>query len=499
MFSTTFLGHQGWAFAAGETRVLVDPLLSTHFGHGGGVGVVYPPRRFDFTRFPAIDAVLITHEHEDHFDVPSLTRLDRRIPILLSAMSSAAARTLLDEMGFQVRLVRGGDSVTVGELTIDLFPPDHLRAPEGDEWDVLQFVVRDRNGDGSFTSGVDCPMPMATVAKIKALIGRRGLWSYANNVTHWPFQHGGAVIETPPPTALTLADDIARQEAAVRERWSSPAGVLICGGGWSFIDDRQWLNHNVFPCDSHQAAEALATRLSGGPVLAPRPGQTIHMAGGEIAEVAPSAPFLSAADLGAWPSRSYAGDVALMGDYAPACGRHDLAPGDLAGLIEDLADLGRHLYGGPLFRALCSLDAAALGPRRPAFALVLLTGPDRAAYVLEYDPSACAFALADTVDPIEDYVAGMECWGSDLLAAVRGDLAPTAIVFGRNRSWSHQPRALSINGADLFWSFFHPLRRPARFLDLYRRLLAEPAADPTCVAAASPTELRVQRRAAAAS
>ena len=194
MFSTTFLGHQGWSFRAGQTQLLVDPLLTSRFGHGGGVGAVYPPRDFDFDHFPPIDAVLITHEHEDHFDVPSLARLDRHIPILLSANSSAAARGLLSEMGFAVRFVRGGETVTVGDLTIDLFAADHVRVAQSDEWDVLQFVVHDRNGDGSFVSGVDCAMSLKTVLEIKRIVGRRGLWCFTNNITHWTFLEGGSVF-----------------------------------------------------------------------------------------------------------------------------------------------------------------------------------------------------------------------------------------------------------------------------------------------------------------
>src|SRR5262249_48600652 len=104
MFSTTFLGHQGWLFSTATTRLLVDPLLTAHIGHGGVVGRVYPPRIFDLDAFPAIDAVLLTHEHEDHFDIPSLNRLDRGIPIVLSQRSSGAARAILDEMGFRVLL-----------------------------------------------------------------------------------------------------------------------------------------------------------------------------------------------------------------------------------------------------------------------------------------------------------------------------------------------------------------------------------------------------------
>src|SRR5260221_284796 len=70
MFDVTFLGHQGWHFAAGGANVLLDPLLCDRFGHDphGHEFDVFPPRRIDFGRCPPIDAVLFSHEHEDHID-----------------------------------------------------------------------------------------------------------------------------------------------------------------------------------------------------------------------------------------------------------------------------------------------------------------------------------------------------------------------------------------------------------------------------------------------
>ena len=157
MFSATFVGHQGWLFSADLTQLLVDPLLTESFGHGGVVGKVFPPRKIDFAAFPALTAVLLTHEHEDHFDIPSLNRLNRGIPILLSHRSSTAARRILAQMGFEVILVKAGQTLQLGALEIFLFSPDHVAFPASDEWDVLQYLVRDRARAGSFFSYVDAP------------------------------------------------------------------------------------------------------------------------------------------------------------------------------------------------------------------------------------------------------------------------------------------------------------------------------------------------------
>src|SRR5207247_2903160 len=93
MLSTTFLGHQGWLFQSKSSCFLVDPLLCEEFGQAHALEYrVYPPRVFSFENFPKVDGVVLSHEHDDHFAIPSLARLARTIPIFLSAPSSPAAQ-----------------------------------------------------------------------------------------------------------------------------------------------------------------------------------------------------------------------------------------------------------------------------------------------------------------------------------------------------------------------------------------------------------------------
>jgi hypothetical protein len=55
-----------------------------------------------------------------------------------------------------------------------------------------------------------------------------------------------------------------------------------------------------------------------------------------------------------------------------------------------------------------------------------------------------------------------------LLALFRGEVSPAAVVVGRSRSWRTRTDASTFN----LFEYFHPLRRPERFLALYRGLLA---------------------------
>jgi hypothetical protein len=469
VFGATFLGHQGWLLETERTRLLIDPLLTDRFGHGGTVGEVYPPRIIALDAMPRIDAVLLTHEHEDHFDIPSLGRLDRSTPILLSARSSVAARTIVREMGFELALVSPGDERRIGDLVLHLFGAEHVSGANSDEWDVVQFLVADAGGHGSFFSTVDTACTNATLTRLARIAPKPGLVCHTNNSTNWAFRRAGLVIEREPPLdTVGLAAEVIREQARLRFAWGEPAGTLFCGSGFAFAGERSWLNRNVFFADSRRIAAALAALVPDRFVAAPDPGQRVVMRGGEIAGV-DRARFLTTGPESEWPSRAFANDVALMDDYAPACGRTELTDAELDELVVELRELARYLYARVEFRALYSLSATP--ERRPTLALALLADATRATTVLAWDLQACELVPVDSEDPVVEYVAGIELWGTDLLELFRGSFAPSAVVLGRVRSWSSIPNELP---SELFglWEFFHPLNRPAAYLRLYRALYA---------------------------
>jgi L-ascorbate metabolism protein UlaG (beta-lactamase superfamily) len=69
------------------------------------------------------DVVLVSHAHEDHFDLVALARLHRRAAILVATRAMARA---VRALGFaDVRLVTGGDRIEARGLTIDVVQGRH--------------------------------------------------------------------------------------------------------------------------------------------------------------------------------------------------------------------------------------------------------------------------------------------------------------------------------------------------------------------------------------
>ncbi len=485
MFQATFLAHQGWLFRAHGYSLLVDPLLTERFGHGGLLGQIYPPRKLDLAAFPPIDALVLSHEHDDHFDIPSLHRLDRRIPIYLSSAVSDTGRDLLRAMGFsRVLPLHPGREHRLGPLRLTTFAIDHRGRGHGDEWEVYPFILRDEQGDGSFASSIDVPPPTSMLLALSELAPRPGIWCYANNFTSAAHQRLGTHTPAPTSEPATLASLVLRRYAAIEREWGQPAAALICGAGWSFAGTRKALNHAVFPLSSDALAQSLAALAPNSRCIAATPGLTISMRSGELVDIKEGETFIKSLPREQWPERDYRSTLGILADYQAACGEPHFDSTCLPELLEGLADLARFLYAGPLFRALHSLGNDDTQNRYPALALRLRSDPAGHAFTLRYEPRACAFIACECADPVATFISGIECWASDLLALLRGELGPSALCYaGHLRTWNHAPSQVYVS-PDMLWHFAHPLRRPKAAAALYRRLLAaQPETVPRIAAA----------------
>ncbi len=79
--TVTWVGHSSFLIQIGGANVLTDPIWSTHASPIPFLG----PRRWvrpgiDFDALPPIDVVLVSHNHYDHLDAPTVRRLTSRVP-----------------------------------------------------------------------------------------------------------------------------------------------------------------------------------------------------------------------------------------------------------------------------------------------------------------------------------------------------------------------------------------------------------------------------------
>jgi L-ascorbate metabolism protein UlaG (beta-lactamase superfamily) len=161
----TWIGHSSTLLQTRQGNFLIDPVYSERIGPVSWAG----PHRvtapgIPWSELPAIDAVLISHDHFDHCDLPTLKQLVRRNVPLFAAplghkklLSSAGAGGRTVELDWwQAHELPGGASVA-------LVPALHWcrrRPGDGNRRLWGGFVVRSGNrtvyyaGDTAYSAGI---------------------------------------------------------------------------------------------------------------------------------------------------------------------------------------------------------------------------------------------------------------------------------------------------------------------------------------------------------
>jgi L-ascorbate metabolism protein UlaG (beta-lactamase superfamily) len=125
-----WLGHSTVILKLGGFTVVTDPVFSRRIGLNFGPLTLGIKRLVDVAApvadLPPIDLVLLSHAHMDHFDLPSLRRLERSRTTVVTATRTA---DLLRARHYgKVHELGWGRSVQVGECRVTAFEVAHWGA-----------------------------------------------------------------------------------------------------------------------------------------------------------------------------------------------------------------------------------------------------------------------------------------------------------------------------------------------------------------------------------
>ena len=109
MSSVLYVGHSTVLIELDGVRLLTDPLLRRRVLH------LHRRSSIDLESLRTVDAILISHAHRDHLDVPSLRRLDRTA----TAVVPRGLTQLVERLGFErVVEIDEGESVSIGPVEV---------------------------------------------------------------------------------------------------------------------------------------------------------------------------------------------------------------------------------------------------------------------------------------------------------------------------------------------------------------------------------------------
>lgn len=465
MFEATHLGHQSWLIESGPTRLLVDPVLNDHLMPGTHHAIeIYPPRQIDLSALPPIDGVLITHEHPDHFNLPTLALLEPGTRVFLPRRSSMAAKSLLAELGHDVTLLRPGEAITLGELELH---PWHSSEITRDEWDVLPFVVRDRDGHGSLATAIDAPDALDFARFAAERTGKVGIWLFSHSHLDLSVLRDDGRQDEDELVTRILVDTVRERVETWFDDASRPEVLAVLCSGFRLTGQLDWLNQHLFPGHADDLARLVEPELPSVKVRAPVPGHRLSMRDGKLVDEIFGRPFLTALDREHWPphaARPLTGGKPDFGPLDPDA--RTLDEKQLTELVDELGSFAGQLYGGALMRVqYASVHPAQVG-------LALRNGEETLA--LAWRPDACAFVLLEDVNPREAFDLGLECWASDLLAVLRLEISAGNLTLGLSRTWQRGSWGnLESALLDELSLHTHALRQPARTLARYREAIAD--------------------------
>ncbi len=156
----TFLGHSTVLIEMGDARILTDPVLLDRISIlRRAVGTLPSDMYRD------IDAVVISHLHLDHLDVPSLRLLGTDTPLLVPR----GAGRLMSKMGFtSVEELAPGGSLVIDGVQVRATKADHsgFRPPFGPTADALGYVFELGSESVYFAGDTDIFPEMADLAGV---------------------------------------------------------------------------------------------------------------------------------------------------------------------------------------------------------------------------------------------------------------------------------------------------------------------------------------------
>jgi len=125
----TSIGHSTFLVQTEGVNLLTDPVWSEHAGPWGVLGPKRAtPPALRIEDLPPLDAILLSHNHYDHMDLPTLSKLARARPCPVLTPLGNDAILKKHDSSIDGRALDWGQSADVGGLAVTLAPALHWSA-----------------------------------------------------------------------------------------------------------------------------------------------------------------------------------------------------------------------------------------------------------------------------------------------------------------------------------------------------------------------------------
>nr|WP_319493015.1 MBL fold metallo-hydrolase [uncultured Desulfobacter sp.] len=158
--TVVWLGHSSWLVLAGGKRILVDPVFSSYAAPFSFINKAFEDTTiYDVQDMPKIDCLIISHDHYDHLDYPTVKALESKVDQVICPLGVGA---YFEGWGYAKEKIREGDwhdKISIGrDVTIHVLPARHysgrLFREDKTFWAAFAIVTPERkifySGDSGY-------------------------------------------------------------------------------------------------------------------------------------------------------------------------------------------------------------------------------------------------------------------------------------------------------------------------------------------------------------
>lgn len=248
--------HAGYIFEYDDVRIAFDPIFENPFSRNC---FAYPNIEFDHEKIAnlKLDAIFISHYHDDHCSLESLDHLNRDIPIYMYCVHKDFF-ILLRKLGFKnVHPLKLNETVSIGRIAITTYPAldvdvDSIFHIQADEINILNVV----------DSWIDWDT-------LKILSQTK--W----DMILWPFQTMREIAvlspETAEPATRTLPPEWVEQIKILNPRFIVPSSCQFIQEEWS------WHREAYFPITYRQFDKEISIVLPQTKVVRLNPSASVSL------------------------------------------------------------------------------------------------------------------------------------------------------------------------------------------------------------------------------
>jgi UDP-MurNAc hydroxylase len=256
----TLVGHACWLFETTAGCFVADPVWFDPFEEGT---VTSCPRRLvQLQQLPALQGIIVSHRHLDHFDLPSLAVLDRRVPVFCP--DDPFLLYGLQRLGFgDIRRLVPFVAQQIG--TLRLLPTPSLNR------DVLEYGLVVQDETGAIFNQVDTFLAADTIQRLHREVGQLDV-----HLAMYASQHFDLFESKRANTAALHGINL---HTACR----LAAGCVVpSAAGFRFTDELAWLNRHVFPISRERFVQDLRQVSPTLRIVEVNPGDTLVVEPGQV-------------------------------------------------------------------------------------------------------------------------------------------------------------------------------------------------------------------------